>query len=64
LADFLDFNDFTARAERKLARAGFEGRCSSRAFIRTFNSPAGRRATSQRTNRAPYPRCTCCAKTA
>ena len=32
LSDFLDFNDFTARAERRLARAGFEGQFQLASF--------------------------------
>ena len=47
LADFLDFNDFTARAERRLARAGFEGTLQLASFHPRFQfagtDPAARR---------------------
>jgi hypothetical protein len=56
LADFLDFNDFTARAERKLARAGFDGVLQLASFHPRFQF-AGSAADdiANATNRAPYP---------
>lgn len=56
LADFLDFNDFTARAERRLARAGFEGTLQLASFHPRFQF-AGTEADAigNATNRAPYP---------
>lgn len=56
LADFLDFNDFTARAERRLARAGFEGTLQLASFHPRFQF-AGTDADDigNATNRAPYP---------
>lgn len=56
LADFLDFNDFTARAERRLARAGFEGELQLASFHPRFQF-AGTEAEdiTNATNRAPYP---------
>lgn len=56
LADFLDFNDFTARAERRLARAGFEGTLQLASFHPRFQF-AGTEADDigNGTNRAPYP---------
>ena len=56
LADFLDFNDFTARAERKLARAGFDGVFQLASFHPQFQF-AGTEADDigNATNRAPYP---------
>lgn len=56
LADFLDFNDFTARAERRLARAGFEGTLQLASFHPRFQF-AGTEADDigNATNRAPYP---------
>lgn len=56
LADFLDFNDFTARAERRLARAGFEGTLQLASFHPGFQF-AGTEADDigNATNRAPYP---------
>lgn len=56
LPDFLDFNDFTARAERLLARRGYEGVFQLASF-----HPAYQFAGSEpddianATNRAPYP---------
>jgi hypothetical protein len=56
LADFLDFNDFTARAERKLARAGFDGVFQLASFHPQFQF-AGTESDdiTNATNRAPYP---------
>ncbi|WP_426391651.1 DUF1415 domain-containing protein [Variovorax sp. R-27] len=56
LADFLDFNDFTARAERRLARAGFDGVFQLASFHPQFQF-AGTEvdALGNATNRAPYP---------
>jgi hypothetical protein len=56
LADFLDFNDFTARAERQLARAGHEGTLQLASFHPRFQF-AGTEAEDigNATNRAPYP---------
>ena len=56
LADFLDFNDFTARAERRLARAGFDGVLQLASFHPRFQF-AGTDADdiTNATNRAPYP---------
>ena len=56
LADFLDFNDFTARAERRLARAGFDGVFQLASFHPRFQF-AGTEADDigNATNRAPYP---------
>lgn len=56
LADFLDFNDFTARAERALARAGFAGQFQLASFHPHYQF-AGTQAEDigNATNRAPYP---------
>jgi hypothetical protein len=56
LADFLDFNDFLARAERKLTRAGFDGVFQLASFHPQFQF-AGTEADdiTNATNRAPYP---------
>jgi len=56
LPDFLDFNDFTARAERRLARAGFDGVLQLASFHPRFQF-AGTEAEDigNATNRAPYP---------
>lgn len=56
LADFLDFNDFTARAERRLARAGFDGVFQLASFHPRFQF-GGTEADDigNATNRAPYP---------
>jgi hypothetical protein len=56
LPDFLDFNDFTARAERRLARAGFDGVLQLASFHPRFQF-AGTEADDigNATNRAPYP---------
>ena len=56
LADFLDFNDFTARAERKLARAGFDGVLQLASFHPHFQfAGAESDDIANATNRAPYP---------
>jgi hypothetical protein len=56
LADFLDFNDFSARAERRLARSGFEGRLQLANFHPRFQF-AGTEVDdiTNATNRSPYP---------
>lgn len=56
LADFLDFNGFTARAERRLARAGFEGQFQLASFHPRFQF-AGTEPDdiTNASNRAPYP---------
>jgi hypothetical protein len=56
LADFLDFNDFTSRAERRLARAGFDGQLQLASFHPRYQF-AGTDADdiTNATNRAPYP---------
>ena len=56
LADFLDFNDFTARAERRLSRAGFDGTLQLASFHPRFQF-AGTEADDigNATNRAPFP---------
>ncbi|HYP82371.1 DUF1415 domain-containing protein [Variovorax sp.] len=56
LADFLDFNDFTARAERRLARAGFEGMLQLASFHPRFQfAGSEENDITNATNRAPYP---------
>jgi hypothetical protein len=56
LADFLDFNDFTARAERKLARAGFDGVLQLASFHPQFQfGGSAPEDIGNATNRAPYP---------
>lgn len=56
LADFLEFNDFAVRAERRLAREGFEGQFQLASFHPLFQF-AGAEADdiTNATNRAPYP---------
>jgi len=56
LSDFLDFNDFTARQERRLARAGFDGVLQLASFHPRFQF-AGTDAgdITNATNRSPYP---------
>ncbi len=56
LQDFLDFNELAARAERRLARAGFEGVLQLASFHPQFQF-AGSVADdiANATNRAPYP---------
>jgi hypothetical protein len=55
-ADFLDFNDFLARAERRMARAGFDGELQLASFHPRFQF-AGTQPDdiTNATNRAPYP---------
>jgi hypothetical protein len=56
LADFLDFNDFTARAERRLARAGFDGVFQLASFHPQFQFGGTEPDDiGNATNRAPYP---------
>jgi hypothetical protein len=56
LADFLYFNDFTARAERRLARAGFSGVLQLASFHPQFQFGGTEPDDiSNATNRAPYP---------
>lgn len=56
LEDFLDFNEFTRRAERRLARAGFDGVLQLASFHPQFvfagSAPDD---IANATNRAPYP---------
>ena len=56
LADFMDFNDFCGRAERRLARAGFDGVLQLANFHPRYQF-AGSDALdiANATNRAPYP---------
>jgi hypothetical protein len=56
LNEFLDFNDFAVRAERRLAREGFEGVLQLATFHPDFQF-AGSDADdiANATNRAPYP---------
>ena len=56
LADFLDFNDFIGRAERRLSRAGFDGTLQFASFHPRYQY-AGTDADyiGNATNRAPYP---------
>jgi len=56
LSDFLDFNDFTARAERRLARKGFEGVLQLASFHPRFQfAGCEENDITNATNRAPYP---------
>lgn len=56
LPDFLDFNDFVARAERRLARAGFDGVLQLASFHPRFQfAGTAQDDISNATNRAPYP---------
>ncbi len=56
LPEFLDFNAFTARAERQLARAGFEGTLQLASFHPRFQfAGADADDIGNATNRAPYP---------
>ena len=56
LSDFLDFNDFAARAERKLARAGFDGVLQLASFHPRFQFGGTEHDDiGNATNRAPYP---------
>ena len=55
LADFLDFNDFTARAERRLAREGFEGQFQLASFHPRFQfAGTDPDDITNASNRAPY----------
>lgn len=56
LSDFLDFNDFTARAERRLAKAGFDGVLQLASFHPQFQFGGTEPDDiGNATNRAPYP---------
>jgi len=56
LPDFLDFNDFIGRAERRLARAGFEGTLQLASFHPRFQfAGSGEQDVGNATNRSPYP---------
>ncbi|MDM0056129.1 DUF1415 domain-containing protein [Variovorax fucosicus] len=56
LPDFLDFNDLAARAERKLARAGFDGVLQLASFHPRFQFGGTELDDiGNATNRAPYP---------
>lgn len=56
LADFLDFNDFTQRAERRLARAGFDGELQLASFHPRFEfAGSAPDDIANATNRSPYP---------
>ena len=56
LADFLDFNDFMQRAERRLARAGFDGELQLASFHPRFEfAGSAQEDIANATNRAPYP---------
>jgi uncharacterized protein len=56
LADFLDFNDFTQRAERRLARAGYDGVFQLASFHPQFQFAGSEPDDiANATNRAPYP---------
>lgn len=56
LSDFLDFNDFTARAEQRLARAGFDGVLQLASFHPRFQFGGTEPGDiTNATNRAPYP---------
>ncbi|VTU19823.1 hypothetical protein H6CHR_01260 [Variovorax sp. PBL-H6] len=56
LSDFLDFNDLTARAERRLVRAGFGGQFQLASFHPRFQfAGAEPDDITNATNRAPYP---------
>lgn len=56
LADFLDFNDLVARADRRLNKAGFDGTLQLASFHPRFQF-AGSNADeiANATNRAPHP---------
>jgi uncharacterized protein len=56
LSDFLDFNDFTAHAERRLAKAGFDGVLQLASFHPQFQFGGTEPDDiGNATNRAPYP---------
>jgi len=56
LADFIEFNEWTRRAERRLARAGFDGVLQLASFHPQFAfAGSGPDDIANATNRAPYP---------
>ena len=56
LPDFLDFNDFVDRAERRMARAGFEGTLQLASFHPRFQFAGSEEDDiGNATNRSPYP---------
>ncbi|SFP65066.1 hypothetical protein SAMN05443579_113154 [Variovorax sp. PDC80] len=56
LLDFLDFNDFTARAERRLAKVGFDGVLQLASFHPQFQFGGTEPDDiGNATNRAPHP---------
>ena len=56
LADFLDFNDFVGRAERRMARAGYDGVLQLASFHPRFQfAGSGADDIGNATNRSPYP---------
>lgn len=56
LHDFIDFNDLTTRAERHLARAGFDGVLQLASFHPLFEfAGSAPNDIANATNRAPYP---------
>ena len=56
LEDFLDFNDFVGRAERRLARAGFDGVLQLASFHPRFQFAGSEEGDiGNATNRSPYP---------
>lgn len=56
LSDFLEFSDLAVRAERRLARAGFEGVLQLASFHPQFQfAGTGPDDISNATNRSPYP---------
>ena len=56
LGDFLDFNDFVGRAERRLARAGYEGTLQLASFHPRFQFAGSEvEDIGNATNRSPYP---------
>jgi hypothetical protein len=55
-ADFLDFNDFLERAERRMTRAGFDGELQLASFHPRFQFAGTTPGDiGNATNRAPYP---------
>ena len=56
LPDFLDFNDFVGRAERRLARAGYEGELQLASFHPRFQFAGSEEGDiGNATNRSPHP---------
>jgi hypothetical protein len=56
LADFMDFNDFCQRAERRLARAGYDGVLQLASFHPRYQFGGTDEADiGNATNRSPYP---------